>query len=1161
MNNWLRQISKVKLRIVLPILVALSLAGCGSSGSCSDCSNSNVTPSSLSLTLTAPTTYPAGVPVTAYLTLTNTSGTNANNLVFATPDATNYTGTVITVENGADQDCRNISAGGQCTFPVVLTNTPVSHPGSFTVTATPQDSSTASSAFNSFKSLIGLQATTLSLTANIGLIDVPVNTNSGANGLTFLYAQTVAANANGSTLVSIVAIVNSATAGAFNTINLTDAAGDKLNFEALSGNSGSMLSDLGQNSVVSFLLTIPAGATSLQFYGQTVKNGNFVDQGTNPNTITLASAGSGVLNVQPTQFALTHSYESQVITYSNIGNGPISSLVIQTPTNPLVMVSTTCGSSLESGASCIYIVKSNAEVGTSGSGSILTNYMSNGQANSASAQYTYAGLVPVEGVTISSGDNPTLSFTANTVNGVVSSQISLTNSGNVSESNFVFNVPQYFLLGAGTSGTPCTLVGTTVTNVLDKNDSCTLTLTYSNATLLNPSQQASLLLDYYFKGTPATQVSKTLTYQTNRAAALLQVSSPTLVNESYAFTSIIANNAESLTQIFTLTNVGSDTATGLSVAMLSGISGFSIVTGASDECDSSSTLAPNDSCSVTIKFGPVASDNTGVKQNGFSLSYTPYSSAATISTTTNLSGTALAPLSANVDIRSAVFAPTPAFGNGESTASAYNFESSTSVPTLVLTYVNYGKLIAQQFTVTVPSTPGYTLTSGGNQCVAVNLAVGATCTVTFSLNINTLGAKNLTLTGLSTSWVDQTGTVTSSSVLINPNFPNGQPVLYTSVYATPTVTALLSSESTGATSTTNVAPNTDFYAVFKLTGGANFSQIYSVTPSGNVTVVGSPSCTLSSGTPTCSVKLNSGAASGSATTVSFGGTNPAPSPTSINVNVAILGKLIFSTYYNGQGRDGNFGGIAGVDAGCMEEAALQSLTGVYKALVSTTTRGRPTAIVLGNNWPLESSARYVNTSGTLIGVTSESRVFASASVLNAAGSDNWTGFDNSFTYDNNTGSYNCRDWTSTVGGFFGYKTSGGAPSAQQCGVTNQLYCVEQAPAGPNGTATLTLSAGTISSAASVIATITITGATASDPQSFTIAGIGVNNGTQSGSSSAEGTITGGSCTIADPTSATTTCTVTLTASNNSNGMFGVNVTNPNYMVITGGVLNAAPSGG
>lgn len=112
-------------------VTALVLSACGQ-GNCPP----NGVVGDLTLAINAPSQYPAGIPVTAYLTMTNTSNVNGTNLVYTVPAATNYTGVTITpYANGAGNHCENIPAHASCTFTAEIPAG--SHPGSFTVSATP----------------------------------------------------------------------------------------------------------------------------------------------------------------------------------------------------------------------------------------------------------------------------------------------------------------------------------------------------------------------------------------------------------------------------------------------------------------------------------------------------------------------------------------------------------------------------------------------------------------------------------------------------------------------------------------------------------------------------------------------------------------------------------------------------------------------------------------------------------------------------------------------------------------------------------------------------------------------------------------------------------------------------------------------------------------
>jgi hypothetical protein len=108
---------------------------------------------------------------------------------------------------------------------------------------------------------------------------------------------------------------------------------------------------------------------------------------------------------------------------------------------------------------------------------------------------------------------------------------------------------------------------------------------------------------------------------------------------------------------------------------------------------------------------------------------------------------------------------------------------------------------------------------------------------------------------------------------------------------------------------TSTAESSSFYAVFGLSGGYQVANMsYSVTPGTGGTpamsVDGTNSCTLSSNTSTCSIKLNAGG-SESGQTVTYNPTGSAitTSPTSSNIDVYSLSSLLISlsesTFYSG----------------------------------------------------------------------------------------------------------------------------------------------------------------------------------------------------------------------------------------------------------------------
>ncbi|MBX9867348.1 MAG: DUF1554 domain-containing protein [Burkholderiales bacterium] len=1079
--------------LALAVLSAAALSACGGAGSCASCAP--VTPAGdVTLTLTAPNQYPAGLttPITAYLTMSNTSNVNATNLYYAIPDETNHTHVAITVVNGAGNPCLSIPAQTSCTFPVTIAAN--AQTGSFTVTATPNGiagQSTVKKLWNSLKSDLGLQAGTLSLTANIGLTNVSENPNSGANGITFLYSSTIAASDSGDTLLSVVGVVNSATAGAFNTINLTDQNGNPLSFSVLSGNSGQGATNLGVNSLVTFLLKIPSSAlnSTFNFYAQTAENGATVDQGTTAWPVSVGSATAGVLVIQPTNFSLTApNNESQIVTFTNIGNGAVNSLTIPTPDSPLYMISSNCGSSLAAGASCTYVLGSHAEPGFSDDVGFTASYNNGSSSNvPVSAQVHYAGVDPVAGISITS---PTLNFVANTESTSVSSQLTLTNDGNVSESDFVFTVPQYFTLVAGTSGTPCTLSGNTVTTVLAKATSCTLTLTYTNATV-TASSSASLFVNYKFNDAPAPQSSVPLTYQTVQASAILQVSSPEL---PYTFPNIRANQVMSESQVFVYTNIGTGTATNVTVnpVLQGGGTVFNVIPSqpsAADDCGSSITsLAPSATCQVTVRFGPTAAEANTYKEY-LPVSYESIPAATPLPLTTDLNGTVLNALSANIIVSNVSFNPTALGGNGESAATAFAFESSNSNLTVTLTYKNIGNYAASNLVIDSTSLPpAYSLISNGCNSQPP-LAKNATCTVVIQRSLITFGDANVSLEKtLPVSWTDERGSVGPMYVKWDNNGVMEQ-IINITVYQAPSVTAIMSYESSGSNPISSVKAESDFYVVYQLTGGYNVAAMsYGVnlanaqggTPA--MSVYSPITCSLSQNQQLCYIKLNAG---GLAESQAIGYTTTGsvtPSPTTsgnFNVGTPCNPCSIFVTPSFSYGGDLMLGansapinanppvtnGFAGGDAICQHYAGVNSYAGIYKALIAG-----PNRIPGGSDWVIQAGATYVRASdaSVTIATATESAILPSTltNVINASVTtpalNGFANNSNAWVVDTVYG--NCNNWTSATSGTWVYNGNpsalmtfgpGGIPpmglgylsgSGLQVGcnsITSVLYCVQQ----------------------------------------------------------------------------------------------------------------------
>lgn len=519
---------RIKYYTVSIVAASILLVSCGG-GSCPSVGPNPPPSANLSLQLTAPNQYPAGVPVTAYLTIKNTSASDATNLQFSIPPKNtqgNNTGVDISVDpKGAGEDCTNIVSGGTCVF---TANIPAgSVPGSFTVTAV---SGASSVVMNKLQSLLELNATTLTLTAYIGLTDLPDNNLTGANGITLLYAQSVESYPNNeSTPVIVTAVVNSASAGSFNTINLVDKNGNKLSFDPLSGNSGNSKPNLPQGSIVTFLLNIPANTSIYEVYVQTANNSTPVATSSNSGTIYLTGK-RGFITALPYLFNLNQDYSSQQITFTNPSDTKVTDLSfvangeITIESNPAFK---TCGTSLESGASCFITIKGNVnqELPQSNA-SVVATYKNPVDSSQVAVNGTVTGQPSNGGLLITSSQS--LNFINNSFIESMSTLLTIKNTGTTVINNgygsFGASVgislspslaQNYFVASGGS----CTLTNSSslyptpliaITNVLQPGESCTVMMTYnSNGQYVAPSS-SSLVATYYYDNGNSTGTTSDL---------------------------------------------------------------------------------------------------------------------------------------------------------------------------------------------------------------------------------------------------------------------------------------------------------------------------------------------------------------------------------------------------------------------------------------------------------------------------------------------------------------------------------------------------------------------------------------------------------------------------------------------------------------------------
>jgi hypothetical protein len=1022
--------------LVIAALGAVVLSACGGAGSCTTCSsNSTANTGSLDkLSMAAPSSYPAAIAVTVPVVVTNNGTETINNLNYTIDAASNTTGGTITIQAASAASCRIIAAKASCTLNADIAATPASHPGSFSVATSQGAAKSGISAF--------LASSVLSVNVNIGLVQMPTNTSSGADGLTLYYPTAIVGTANGTTQVIVTAVVTSANAGTFNTIQLVDGNGNPLNYSVISGSSGTGMTNLAYGSVVSFLVTVPSGSSQVQFKAQTAANGTVVSTSANSNTILVTNPATptGIMSVSPNYFNLTPNNESQIITLSNSGNGAISSLSF-TPSLPLTELSNTCGTTLAAGATCQYVVKFNKDIPQAGTSGVTVNYNNGSTSQSATATVNYTGVDPIAGLTITS-DNPNFDFTTRTSTPSQTSLVTLTNSGNSDESGFSFSPVTYFTTNTTGVVNPCS-----ASTILAPGASCNVNLVYNNSTAIGVTTDV-IPVSYKYGQTAGTASSSIhVTYNTIQSVAILAIT-PNPTN----FTGIVNNNVDNNLQTVTLTNSGDETAT-LTSTTLSGSNAalFSVATSSSNPCGAS--LAANSSCNQDVQFGP-SSAAAGAESASLDVSYTPYTGASATTTFAALSGQLTSAQGAVIDQGTAL-ASGFASGTGVDQANQYQVEQSAASPALSYTITNTGTVPANSFYVSGVASSGWSYNGCGANGVPITLAAnGGACTLTFTLNTATATARNLDLSTLTMNWMDQ-------------DTPSGQTqpmtgVVYVNVYV--------------------YVPPPVVSSITPIDGSLNIQLNPQVTLIFNQSVqnVNSSNVELHEGSTTGTL-INISAISGSGNTYSFSPSNnlandttyfivlksgitnqdgvSIPNTSSSFTTISYLGKVIFTTIgaWNGDLKTAGGGatGTEGADNLCNSDSAKPAtpLGATYKAMLLSQERSGVPVL----NWVLTPNTTYYNLSGNIIGTTNSNSVFdfpVNNSINNLATAFYvWSGaFYAPWTLDKDGANYYCNNWTSSGNSLIGDKGYANSVTDTMmnahvdnytCDKLSYLYCAQQ----------------------------------------------------------------------------------------------------------------------
>lgn len=1037
--------------LALVIVGATTLVACGGTGSCASCVTPTPTPSgSVTLAFTAPSAYPAGIAANVPVMVTNTSNVAATNLVYSIDAATNTTGASVTISEASQAACANLAAQQSCQLIAQIANTPTaSHPGAFSVVAS---STSTQSTLSKIAAFFELNATTINLAnASVGLVAMPANTQTGANGITLYYPTTaVAESGTSGTNVMVTAVVTSTNAGAFNTINLVDGSGNLLNFTVLTGNSGNDMSNLPVGSIVTLLVNIPQGSSQLQFQTQTAVTAagtsTAVDTAINSNTVVLAasSASAGILNILPNYFNLTTDYESQVITLSNSGNGAISNLSFAV-TRPLEEQSSNCGTSLAAGATCQYTIKFNKNLPQAGTSGLIVNYNNGSSAQSATATVNYRGVDPIAGLTITS-NNSNFDFTSRTNTPTQIALVTLTNSGNANESGFSFDPVAYFTTNITNVSNPC--ISTTV---LAPGESCSVNLEYNNNAITNGVISTTVPVSYKFGQDMLTAHSDIpVTYQTVQSLASLAITPA-----NYNFGALMNDNGDHSNIVnFIIMNTSDNDASDFTNSITGGYPALFNIVPAEIGTPCGASLKVGESCTISLRFGPSNAGPLVVPANNtfLHINYNRYS-GDTSGTSSNSALTGI--LGTTLAITSVVSSGFESGTNGQTSSYADGLEvlQGSSNATITISYTNNNSTATRisGFTTggTVPT--GWSRTTHG--CNNALLEAESSCSDIYQLNTATAGSFNFISSSITSNWSQYGYNFTNQALNLPAAFTSS------TVYATVYAPASIAITTNPTPASANVGES--FTVVATLSGGYKVAdQSISIAPTGNAVTLGltfNPSngtCSVNSNSANCTVTVivPSNATGGTGYTLAIvnqTGTSVPISAVTVTFDV-VAGKIIFVTD-NSHMHDGNFGGVGGADAVCNANALTFGYAGSYKALLS------------GNNGIFKIGTKYYTADAVTkkidlnalvaMATNADTMVSISETLTNAiqpypSGFNPVTGYSDDWSHgsDGDCGGWQSNDVIKNAAEGYSRSTDSGwlgKGVVQACDTPFKLYCVQQ----------------------------------------------------------------------------------------------------------------------
>lgn len=747
----------LRIFIVCGIFFSILLLGCSQGVVQADPKSNNY-----SLVIEAPSEYAvSGGSTSIPVIIRNNSNTPLENIQYEI--AQNTTGVDIAIEASTSKDCASIGANQQCTLLVNVAGGVST--GAFYISASTSNNTQTSSLLSSM---------TLTTQAVVGLTNVVANNESGINGVSFYYNQSISLPDNNSSTVLFTMFVTSPNVGAFNNLDIVDGVGKSLQYSVLTGNSGNGMTALHQGDTVTLAILVPNGASQISFYPSLKLDNQPIINGTSLQPITIQVLRNHVtrqanINSLPSNFNLNESHNSQVITLWNNGNLRATNLNVSMSNNSIFTISNNnCGSTLESGQSCSYVVNFDGNSDKAGTGGAVFNYSSANISGSDTSIFSYRGSMAIANLAISSATNPRFKFITTTASPKMISILTIANTGAIPIESFNYKLPVNGVFSLDNSGlnNPCQ-----AGSVLQPNQSCQVGLAYENNNV-SPVTTYPIEIEYKYID---PEIEKQLigdsvvfvTYETMQSHAILSTSVNT-VN----FGNVLNNfdNTSQVESIF-ITNIGDiPTSGGLSLNLQEQIGLYHVV---SDSCNGV-VLNSGESCIVSLIAGPIANSvSFGAALGTLGINYVPYFGANLTAINVDLNTQVVTAQTAVVSVSQT---NQSGFADGVGTIeNPFMLESGYS-GSLTYTITNTGEVPANNFVLNYNPSDLLPWVVSSTDCNnAVLAANGGSCSVTLSLSAQQPSSTTLNLSAITMNWVDQ-----DSPRGQTQSFYNGS--LYTTIY-------------------------------------------------------------------------------------------------------------------------------------------------------------------------------------------------------------------------------------------------------------------------------------------------------------------------------------------------------------------------------------------